>query len=81
MTGQPMPGNDTDAAQHAAAARVRDERSGWVVIWVARKSQFQARPDFPAPADTVVTGSTPEELTAGIDRFKVKSRPAAGQRS
>jgi hypothetical protein len=78
MTGQPTPGNDE--ARHAAAAQVRDARPGWVVIWVARKSQFQARPDFTAPAGTVVTGSTPEELTAGIDRFKAKSRPATGKR-
>lgn len=80
MTGQSLPGNDTDAARHAAAARVRDARPGWVVIWVARKSQFQGRPDFTARADTVVTGSTPEELTAGIDRFKPKSRPANRKR-
>lgn len=50
------------------------------MIWVACKSQFQGRPVSGARADTVVTGSTPEELTARIDEFKLTSRPATGKR-
>jgi hypothetical protein len=65
-----------DAAKRSAAARVRDEWRGWVVIWLPRKSEFQARPDFPAPPNTVVTGKTPEELTAGMGRIRPNHRPA-----
>jgi hypothetical protein len=68
-----------DPAKRAAAARVRDQWPGWVVIWVPRKSEFQARPNFPAPANTVVAGRTPEELTAGMS--KVRPNPRPGRRN
>jgi hypothetical protein len=65
-----------DAAKRTAAARIRDAWPGWVVIWLPRKSEFQARPDFPAPRNTVVTGRTPEELTAGMARIRPNRTPA-----
>lgn len=74
MTGRPPLESGKDAAQHEAAARVRAQRPGWVVIWVPRKAEFQARPGFRSRwADTVATGSTPEELAAAMDKI----RPAA----
>lgn len=51
-----------DAEQWSIVARIRAESSDWVVIWSARKDEFQARPLFRAPKDTVAGGRTPEEL-------------------
>jgi hypothetical protein len=51
-----------DAEQWNVVARIRAELSDWVVIWIARKDEFQARPLFRAPKDTVAVGQTPEEL-------------------
>jgi hypothetical protein len=51
-----------DAEQWSVVARIRAELSDWVVIWSARKDEFQARPLFRAPKDTVAVGQTPEEL-------------------
>jgi hypothetical protein len=51
-----------DAEQWNIVARIRAELSDWVVIWSARKDEFQARPLFRAPKDTVAVGQTPEEL-------------------
>jgi hypothetical protein len=51
-----------DAEQWSVVARIRAELSDWVVIWSARKDEFQARPLFRAPKNTVAVGQTPEEL-------------------
>jgi hypothetical protein len=80
-TDQEMPRDETgndDAARWEAAAQVRQDHPRWVVIWVARKNQYQARPTFPAPAGTVVIGVTPEALVAEIVRFE-KRRPCASR--
>lgn len=66
----PDSGSENEAAYWKAAARVRKERPGWVVIWLARKGEFRARPLFRAPPDTVATGATPEELTASMDQIQ-----------
>jgi hypothetical protein len=76
MTGTPPP--DTDAAQHQAAARLSAQRPGWVVIWVPRKQQFQARLADGGWADRPVTGSTPQELTAGMARVRPGTARGAG---
>jgi hypothetical protein len=48
--------------QWRTVARIRAKSSDWVVIWIARKDEFQARPLFRAPKDTVAVGASPEEL-------------------
>jgi hypothetical protein len=64
-----------DVAQHeAAAAALRQERPGWVVIWLARKGEFRVRPLFRAPPDTVATGANTEELTAQMDEIEQAAR-------
>lgn len=69
--------SENEAAQWEAAARVRQERPGWVVIWLARKGEFRARPLFRAPPDTVAIGATTEELTAQMDQiYQAAGRPA-----
>lgn len=51
-----------EAEQWSIVGRIRAELLDWVVIWSARKDEFQARPLFRAPKDTVAVGQTPEEL-------------------
>jgi len=69
--GQALP---ADAACWHAAIGLHVAHPRWVVIWVARKNQYQARPDFAAPAGTVLISATPEALDAEIVRFG-KRRP------
>lgn len=63
-----------DVAQYEAAAALRQERPGWVVIWLARKGEFRARPSFRAPPDTVAIGANTEELTAQMDEIEQAAR-------
>lgn len=63
-----------EAARWEAAARVREERPGWVVIWLTRKGEFRARPLFRAPPDTVAIGTTPEKLIARMDEIRQTTR-------
>jgi len=69
-----------DAACWKAAIGLHVAHPEWVVIWVARKNQYQARPTFPAPAGTMLTSATPEALDADIVRFE-KRRPPGRTRS
>jgi hypothetical protein len=62
-----------DAACWEAAAQIRRDHPGWVVIWSVRKGEYQARP-FRVPRDTVAAGATPEELTARMDEIKQAAR-------
>jgi hypothetical protein len=66
----PDSGAENEAAAWQAAAQIRKERPGWVVIWLARKGEFRARPLFRAPPDTVAIGTTPEELKAQMDNIE-----------
>jgi hypothetical protein len=79
MTG---PGSATRGPdpQLQAAAALRRERLDWVVIWVARKNQFQGRPLFPAPAGIVAAGATTGELAAEMDRITTRPRRTAPTR-
>ena len=65
---------DDDAIRWEAAAQVRREHPRWVVIWAARKGEFQARPLFRVPPGTVATGATPEALTAQMDEIQQAAR-------
>jgi hypothetical protein len=77
MTGTPPRPDDT--AQHGAAARLSAQRPGWVVIWVPRKQQFQARHSAAGWTDSPVTGATLQELAAGMARVRPRAQPAAGE--
>jgi hypothetical protein len=68
--GKTTSADDDDQARWAAAAQVRKERPGWVVIWLARKREFRARPLFRAPPDTVAAGATPEELAVRMEEIQ-----------
>jgi hypothetical protein len=78
----PREAGDDDAARSADAAQIRREHPRWVVIWVARKGEFQARPLFRAPRGTVAVGVTPDELTAQMDAiWRAAPRRARPSRS
>ena len=62
-----------DERQWQTVARIRAQTSGWVLMWSARKGEFQARPLFRAPKDTVATGRTPEELAAKMLEIEVRA--------
>jgi hypothetical protein len=70
------PGSDATAAPDAnasrweAAAQIRREHPGWVVIWVARKGEYQARPLFRARRGTVAAAATRQELTAQMEAIR-----------
>jgi hypothetical protein len=59
--------------QWQTVARIRAQTSGWVLMWSARKEEFQARPTFRAPKETVATGRTPEELAAKMLEIEVRA--------
>jgi hypothetical protein len=62
-----------DANHWETVARIRGDRSGWVVIWMASAGCYRAYPLFRAPRGTAVTAATPDELTAQMDQ--VQQRP------
>ena len=65
---------DDDAAHWQAAKRIREERPGWVVIWLARSSQFKAYPKFRAPRGTALAARTPEDLAAQMEQIEQAAR-------
>jgi hypothetical protein len=69
-----------EAEQWSIVARIRAELSNWVVIWSARKDEFQARPLFRAPKDTVAVGHTPEELAERMIAIERRCGKRPGKR-
>ena len=59
-----------EAGHWRTAARIRRERPGWVVIWLASVGRSRAYPLLRAPRGTVLTAATPEELAAQMDRIQ-----------
>jgi hypothetical protein len=77
--GVPVSAPGDDATCHQAAARIRDQRSDWVVVWVARMGRFRAYPLFRAPSGTSATAQTAEDLTAQMDRIEQAARKPRGR--
>jgi hypothetical protein len=77
MTGSsPGPGGqepDTaaqDAENARAAARLRDQRPGWVVVWAPPLRCFSASPLFRAPRGTHLRAATTDELAVLMDQVE-----------
>jgi hypothetical protein len=72
--------SDDEAARWEAAVQIRRERPHGVVIWLARKGEFRARPLFRALPGTVATGTTSDQLTLQKDEIQrttgLPKRPA-----
>jgi hypothetical protein len=65
---------DEDAARWQAAKQLRQQRPGWVVIWLARTGQFRAYPLFTARPGTTLAAKTPEELGTLMDHAEQAAR-------
>jgi hypothetical protein len=70
---------DDDAARRRAAAQIRDQRPGWIVIWAAPAGRFRAWPLFRAPRGTSLTAQTPEEMSAQMDQVEQAAREPRGR--
>lgn len=62
-TGEAGEAGDKDAACKRTAAQLRRDHPRWVVIWAARKGDYQARPLFRA-TPRMIAAATPGELVA-----------------
>jgi hypothetical protein len=78
-----MPAPDDEAVRWETAAEVRRARPGWVVIWSKLRDEYQARPLFRTPKDTVASAATSEELITQIDAIQqaAKRNPSQVPRS
>ena len=78
MTGSSIPGPsgqepdtaDQDAEHVRAAARLRDQRPAWTVVWAPPLRCFSASPLFRAPRGTHLRAPTIEELAVLMDRVE-----------
>lgn len=80
----PHPGerDPQDAACQREAARIRQEREGWVVIWVPHESRYKAYPKFRAPRGAVASAAQSGELLAQMDEVELAVRkPRGGSRN
>ena len=74
--GTPGPGgqeSDTsgqDVENVRAAARLRDQRPAWTVVWAPPLRCFSASPLFRAPRGTHLRAPTIEELAVLMDRVE-----------
>jgi hypothetical protein len=69
-----------DAEQLRAAARLRDQRPGWVIVWAAPLRCYSATPLFRAPRGTHLHAATTEELAALMDQVEQAARAATHPR-
>ena len=69
---------DDDQTRRRAAAQIRRQHPGFVVIWAADLGRYRAWPLIRAPRGTVLTARTPDELTAQIQQLE---RAVHGQRA
>jgi hypothetical protein len=82
MTGSSSPGPSgqapdaagQDAQNVRAAARLRDQRTGWVVTWAPPLRRFTASPLFRAPRGTHLAAKTTEELAVLMDQVEQAAR-------
>jgi len=89
MTGSSIPGPrgqepniaEQDAEHVRAAARLRDQRPGWVITWAAPLRCYSAAPLFRAPRGTQLRAATTDELVILMDQVEqAASRPPARPR-
>lgn len=72
---------DEEASCWRQATRLRHEHPQWVIIWLASAREFRAYRRMPAARrDTVLTASTPGDLSAqiaGAERASTSGPPDA----
>jgi hypothetical protein len=77
MTGSSIPGpsgqepdSPRDAENARAAARLRDQRPAWTVVWAPPLRCYSASPLFRAPRGTHLRAPTIDELAVLMDRVE-----------
>ena len=65
---------EQDAEHLRAAAQLRRQHPGWVVVWSAPMRRYSASPLFRAPRGTHLTAATPGELAALMDQVEQAAR-------
>jgi hypothetical protein len=63
-----------DADRWREAARLRDERPGWVIIWLARTREYRAYQDSQSRRATALTAATAADLAAQIRQAAPRRR-------
>jgi hypothetical protein len=61
------------------AAVMRGRRPGWVVIWSARKAEFQARPLFTVRPDLLAAAPSIVALEAAMEAMEKRHRRTAAR--
>jgi hypothetical protein len=75
--GGQAPGTAGQDAEHVrAAARLREQRPAWTIVWAPPLRCYSASPLFRAPRDTHLRAATIEELAVLMDQVE----QAAGRR-
>lgn len=67
---------DDEAARWQAARQLGRDHPRWVVIWLARASEYRAYALF-RTRDTVLAAPTPQELASEMQRIEQAARPGA----
>jgi hypothetical protein len=75
-SGDPV---DDSESRRRAAAEIRRQHPGFVVIWAAGLGKFRAWPLIRAPRGTVLTAETPGDMAAQMER--IEQAAARGPRS
>jgi hypothetical protein len=74
----PGGGDGGDDARWREAARLRAERRGWIVIWLAPENCFRAYRRLPgARRDTALSAATADEMDALIGQAEQAATGAA----
>lgn len=68
MIPSPSPDPHNEDACRAAAARLQHDHGNWLVLWGCYTHSYVAFPLFSAPRGTILTASTPGEMTAKMRR-------------
>jgi hypothetical protein len=74
---QAGPADDPDRWREASMMRGR--RPGWVVIWSARKAEFQARPLFTVRPNLLAAAPSIAALEAAMEAMEKRHRRTAGR--
>ena len=68
MIPSPSPDPHNEDACRAAAARLQHDHKNWLVLWGCYTHSYVAFPLFSAPRGTILTASTPAEMTGKMRR-------------
>jgi len=73
--GGPPAAEDDDAGRWREAARLRRERPGWIIVWLAPAGEFHAYKRLPgARRDTALAAATAAGLAAQISQAEQAAR-------